>query len=198
MRRPIVWLAIAGGIVVLILATVAIGWRDDEGETVSNGEWAQNVCGVVAAWRGELEAIVEDVRTAPALGSLGAEEPQSETPQGRTGFVRAGLERAVQATETMVDGIERAGEPESPQAAEILSDWADESLDDLEDAEDSLDEEADSIEESVEQLAGAARSLAAVVAGGVEALADVARVDPALAAALRDSSTCQELREETG
>ena len=197
MRRLLVWAGIAAGILVLILVTVAIGWRDDEGETVSNGEWAQNVCGVIAAWRGELEAIVEDVRTAPAVGSLGAEEPQSETPQGRTGLVRAGLERAVQATETMVDGIDRAGSPESPQASEIISDWADEALDDLEEAEDSLDEEADSIQASVEQLAGATRSLAAVVAGGVEAIADAARVDPGLAAALRDSSTCQELREET-
>ena len=31
-----------------------------------------------------------------------AEEPQSETTQGRTGFVRKGLERGVEATETMV------------------------------------------------------------------------------------------------
>jgi hypothetical protein len=35
------------------------------------------------------------------------------------------------------------------------------------------------------------------VTSGVKAVADVGRTDPELAAALRDSSTCQQLREET-
>jgi hypothetical protein len=194
MRGLYVWAGIAVGFLVLILVTFAIGWRD-EGEPVSNAEWAQNVCGVVATWHGDLEAMVEDIRTPPAFGNLGAEEPQSETEQGRTGFVRAGLERAIEATNTLVDGVDRAGAPRSPQAAQLVSDWADKAQDDLQAAQDSLDEEAGSIRESVEQVAGATRSLSAVIASGVETLADVARVDPELAAAVRDSSTCQELRE---
>jgi hypothetical protein len=198
MRGPFAWVAaVVAGVIAVILVTALVGWRDDSDETVPAGEWAQNVCGAVATWRGELEAIAEDIRTPPAFGSLGTEEPQSETPQGRTGFVRAGLERAVQATDTMIEGIERAGAPESPQAAQLVSDWADKAHEDLEDAQDSLDEEADTIRESIEQLAGASRALASVIAGGVETVADVVRVDPELAAALRDSSTCQELREET-
>ena len=55
------------------------------------------------------------------------EEPQSQTPQCRTGFVRKGLERSVQATETLVIGIDNAGIPDTPQgeeAAEEVSDWA--------------------------------------------------------------------------
>ena len=48
----------------------------------------------VGVWRGELEAIVDDIRT-PSAASTAGEEPQSETPQGRTGFVRAEFERAV-------------------------------------------------------------------------------------------------------
>jgi hypothetical protein len=36
-----------------------------------------------------------------------------------------------------------------------------------------------------------------VLASGTQALVDVARVDPELASAIRDASTCQELREET-
>ena len=57
--------------------------------------------------------------------------------------------------------------------------------------EDSLDEEADSLEESIEQLTGAARAIASMLASGVQTIAEVARLDPELAAALQESSTCQ-------
>lgn len=202
MRGPLAWiLAIAAGVVIVIVASAAIGGRDKSGETVTAGEWAQSVCGAVGIWRGAMEAIVEDIRTPGSSGATGTEEPQSETPQGRTGFVRAGLERAVQATDTMVEGIDNAGIPDTPQgeeAARQVSDWADSSVSELEDAQDSLEEEADSLEESIEQLTGAARSLASVLASGVETFADVARLDPELASAFSDSSTCQQLQEETG
>ena len=156
------------------------------------------MCGAVGVWRGELEATVEQIRTPPAAAG-GDVEPQSETPQERTGFIRTGLERAVQATETMVEGVENAGAPdtaEGGQVADIVSDWADAALDDLEDAEDSLDEEADSLEESIAQLTGAARAVATVLTSGTQTVAEIARTDPAVASAVRDASTCQELREE--
>jgi hypothetical protein len=114
--------------------------------------------------------------------------------------VRKGLERTVQATETLVVGIDDAGVPGTPEgveAANLLSEWADSALADLEAAQDSLDEEADSLEESIEQLTGAAGAIASVLAGGVQTFVDVVRLDPELAAALQDSSTCQQLREET-
>lgn len=200
MRGPVAWIAgIAAGVLVVIVVSAAIGGRDKSGETVTAGEWAQSTCGAVAVWRGELEAIVEDIRTPSAAGAAGTEEPQSETPQGRTGFVRAGLERAVRATETLVEGLDNAGTPDTEggeQAAEQVSSWANGALSDLEQAQDSLDEEADSLEESLEQLAGAARTIAAVLRSGVQAIADAAVDDPALAAALQESSTCQQLREE--
>jgi hypothetical protein len=126
-------------------------------------------------------------------------EPQSETPQERTGFIRTGLERAVQATETMVEGVENAGTPESPngeQVADVVSSWADSALDELEDAQDSLDEEADSLEASIEQLTGAARAIGTVLASGTRTVADVVRADPELVPVIRDTSTCQELQEE--
>ena len=121
------FILVAIGIGIVIVAAALIGARDKSNETVTAGEWSQSVCGAVGAWRGELEAIVEDIRTPGASGDTGTEEPQSETPQGRTGFIRAGLERAVQATETMVVGIENAGTPDTPQgeaAAQVVSDWA--------------------------------------------------------------------------
>ena len=79
-----------------------------------------------------------------------------------------------------------------------MSAWAEGALDDLEEAQDSLDDEADSLEESIEQLTGAARTMAEVFVSGVQTLTDVARLDPELAAAIQDSSTCQQVREENG
>ena len=197
-RGPLVWIAVVAVGIVALIGIAALLGDDDSDETVAGGEWSQTVCGTVAVWRGELEAIVEDIRTPTSAGS-GSEEPQSETPQGRTGFIRQGLERAIQATETMVEGVENAGTPDTGQGEEVtqlVSDWADSAVDELEEAEDSLDEEADSLEESIEQLTGAAGAVASVLASGTQTVADIARTDPELTAALRDTSTCQELREE--
>ncbi len=114
MRGALAWIvAIVVGVVVVIVVTALVGNRDKSGETVPAGEWAQSVCGAVGVWRGEIEAIVEDIRTPNASSTAGGEEPQSETPQGRTGFVRKGLERSVQATETLVTGIDNAGVPDT-------------------------------------------------------------------------------------
>ncbi len=200
MRGPLIWLVTAAGVVLVVLVTVAIGGRDKSGDTVTAGEWAQSVCGAVGVWRGEFESIVEEIRTPPAVGT-GIEEPQSQTPQGRTGLVRAGLERAVQAADTLVEGIDNAGVPDTPQgedAANTVSEWADSTRDDLEDAQDSLDEEADSLEDSIAQFTEATGAIGATLTSGVRTIADVAQADPELAAALGASSTCQQLREETG
>jgi hypothetical protein len=201
-RGPLGWiLAAAAGVLLVIVVTAAIGTGEDSGETVTAGEWAQSTCGAVGVWRGEMEDIVEELRTPSTFPAAGSEEPQSETPQGRRGFVRVGLERAVQATDTMLEGIDNAGTPDTPEGAEaarLVSDWSDSALDDLEEAQDSLDEEADSIEESITQLGDAVRAIGAALASGVQTIADVARADPELAQALQESSTCQQLREETG
>ena len=201
MRGPWRWILAAVGVAAVIVVAAAIGGRDESDETVTAGQWAQSVCGAVGVWRGELEAIVEDIRTPNASSTAGGEEPQSETPQGRTGLIRKGLERGVQATETLVEGIDNAGIPDTPRGtdvADVVSDWADEALEAFELAEDSLDDEAETIEESVEQFTEAAGSIARALTGGTQALADVVRLDTEAASALRDSSTCQQVREETG
>ncbi len=148
----------------------------------------------------EMQAIVEDIRHPPAFGGPATEEPQSETPQGRTGLVRAGLERAVEATDVLIDGVENAGTPDTPQGeqvATLVNDWADSAHDDLEGAQDSLDKEADSLEDAVTQVAGAVGAIGSVLKSGVQTKAEIVRTDPELAAAFRDSSTCQQLEEET-
>ena len=199
-RGPLFWIAVAAAGIVAVIGISALLGDDDGGDTVAAGEWAQSVCGTVGVWRGELEAIVEDIRTPTSAGT-GSEEPQSETPQGRTGFIRQGLERAIQATETMVVGVENAGTPDTEQGedvAQLVSSFADSAVDELEEAEESLDEEADTIEDSIEQLTGAARAIGSVLASGTQLVADIVRADPELTGALRDASTCQQLREETG
>ena len=199
-RGPVAWIvAIVAGIAVVLVVTAAIGNRDKSGETVPAAEWAQNVCGAVGVWRGQIESIVDEVRQPPSRGSLGVTEPQSETPQTRRAFVRTGLERAVEATDTLVQGIDNAGRPDTPQgaqSAEKVSDWASSSKDDLERAQDSLDTEAKTLEEGIKQITGAAGAIGTTLATGVRTLAGVAASDPELRAALRDSSTCQELRKK--
>jgi hypothetical protein len=201
MRSGWLWVVgIAACLVVLVGVVALVGRDEDKNETVPAGEWADTVCGAVAVYRGQIESIVDGIRNPDASGSQGVEEPQSETPQGRPAFIRDGLEQTLQATETVIVAIDNAGVPDTPngaQAASAISDWADSTLDDIEDAQDSLDNEADTLSEAIAQLTGAAKAITEAVTSGVEAVADVGRTDPELAAALRDSSTCQQLREET-
>jgi len=178
--------------------TAFVGNRDESGETVPAGEWVQGVCGAVGVWRGEIKAVVADVRLARAIGGT-TEEPQSQTKRAGNSRVRQGLESAVQATKTMVTGIDDVGTPDAPQgeeAAQQVSDWADASVTSLEDAQDALDDEPDTLEQALQQLRGATDAIAVTLKSGVTTVASVASLDPALAAALRDSSTCQRLREK--
>ena len=201
MRGPLAWILVAVGIVAVLLITLAIGARDKSGETVPAGEWAQTICGAVGAWRGQMESIVEEIRTPASHGALGVEEPQSETPQGRGGFVRVGLEQAIEATDTLVVGIDNAGTPDTPGGAESSEDvsaWAIDARLDLEEAQGSLDEEADTLEDAVTQIVQATGTIAEVLATGRQTLVAVAASDPELAAAIRESSTCEELRDAEG
>ena len=198
-RRGVGWVLAAVGVILVIVVSAASGGSDKSDETVPAGEWAQSVCGAAGVWRGEIEAIVEDMRTPAAFGDPGADEPQSETPQSRRGFIRSGLERAVQATDTLVEGSDNAGAPDTAQgqqSAQQISDWASSSKDDLEKAQDSLDNEADTLEGAIQQITTAAGALGTTLASGVRTFTQVATSDPALTAALRDSSTCQELRKK--
>ncbi len=199
MRSPLAWILAAVGVVAVIVVAALIGDGDRRGETVSAGEYAQNVCGAIGVWRGELESIVEDIRTPTSESTAGGEEPQSETPQGRTGFLRKSVERGVQAAETLVEGIDNAGVPdteEGEESAEIVAEWAESNLNDLEEAQDVLDNEADSLEESLEQFADAARAIGRSLTGGLETVAEVTRADPELARVALNTSECRQIREE--
>jgi len=197
-RRHRGWVVAAVGALLVLVATAMIGGRDKSGETVSAGEWAQSVCGAVGVWRGQIEDTVDMIRD-PNSSAPGGSEPQSETPQGRTGFIRKGLERSVDSTETLVDAINDAGTPDTADgeaAAQLVSDWAEKSLDTLEKAQDDLDREAATIDEALVQIGDAAGAIAKTITSGRETIAAVARTDPEVGSALRDSSTCRQLRED--
>lgn len=197
--RALGWVAaIAGGIAVVLVVTAFVGNRDKSGETVAASAWAQSVCGAVGTWRGEMKAIVADVRSAQAKGGT-TEEPQSQTKQSGNSRVRQGIERGVRATDTMVTAIDNAGTPDTAQgeqASKDVSEWANSSVSSLEQAQDQLDQKPETVEQALEQLGGAVKAIVTTLTSGVTTLADVARLDPELTAAFRDSSTCQQLREK--
>jgi hypothetical protein len=196
MRQPLVWIAV--GLVALCGVVAIAGANDRHGETVSAADWAGGVCGAVGAWHGEIQAIVADVRNAPAKG-VPSEEPQSETKYGGGSGLRVGLKSAVRATNTMVTAIDDVGTPDTPQgaqAAKDVSDWADATVSNLEQAQDTLEHKPTTIEQALEQLGGATGAIVTTLTSGVKTITDVARLDPQLAAAFRDSSTCQQLRNK--
>jgi hypothetical protein len=196
--RALGWIIAAVGIVLVLVATGLIGDSDHAGESVPAGEWAQDVCAAVGVWRGEAEAISESFR----LSSESDEQTENApTPEGRLGSAQVALERSIGAADTLVEAIERAGIPDTTggeQAAEQVSSWANGAKDDLEEAEDLLDDEPDSLEDDVERVTEIARLIGGVLESGRQTLAAVATSDAELEAAFRDSSTCQQLQEETG
>ena len=88
-----------------------IGNRDKSDETVARRRLGAERLRAVGVWRGELEAIVEDVRTPQADGAPAPRSRSRRRRRARTGFVREGLERAVQATDTMVEGSTTRASP---------------------------------------------------------------------------------------
>jgi hypothetical protein len=193
-RKPLIWLAIlVVGLGVVIGVVALVGGDDDEGEVVSAAEWADNVCEAVEVRRGTVEEIVTDLRLA---GTPQAGDDQQEELRGS---FRLALERTVRATQTMVEGIALAGIPDTPggeQAAEQVSTWADQAVEDLEDAQEALDEDVEDFQESVAVIVDASGAVVETVAGGVQTVVDVAQVDQELGSALRDSEACQMLRGE--
>ena len=201
MRGALSWILAGVGIIAVIAVTAAIGGRDESGETVPAGEWAQSVCGAVGVWRGELEAIVEDVRDARTRRPRRAARSRSRRPRRdeRDSFARASS--APSGDRDARRGNRQRGRPRHAgwrgggRAGVRLGRVAQE---ELEESEDALEDEAETLEEAIEQLTDAARTIGAVLASGAQTIVEISRLDPELAAALSDASTCEELREETG
>ena len=193
--RGLGWIVAVVGIVLVLVATGLIGDSDKSGEAVPAGEWAQDVCAAVGVWRGEAEAITESYRLSTEAND--GTEAGAPTPEGKVGAAQVALERAIEAVETLIEAVERAGVPETAggeDAAELVSNWANGAHEDLEQAEELLDDEGDSLEEDVERVVQAAQAIGRVLESGRQVIATIGTTDPELEAAIRDASTCQELR----
>jgi hypothetical protein len=191
-RNGLAWVAVVVGIGLVIAVAALVGWRDDRDEPVAASAWAGGVCEAVAVWRGELETIVGGFRT-PGQPSADA------TREEQRGSIRLALERTVSATDTLAEGIENAGVPDTPegeQAAGAVQQWADVAHDDLEDSLEALEDAEGDARSTVEALAAATRAVAGTLAGGVQALGEAVRTDPELLAAFRDAEGCEQLGRE--
>ena len=198
MNRWLLVLLIAFGIGTILGVSAAVGNGDKTGETVSASDWADDVCGSVGAWEGQLESLRDEL----GQSNYGARRNDGGTGDSveRTLVVSGAIDRAVQITnDTLGEGLPRAGIPDvgqGEQAAEILQDWADKTESDLRAAQESLDDDADTTSSAFGALGGAIGALQKAAVDGRAAFKQVSELDPELADALESSGNCQKLMEE--
>lgn len=192
MRSAAAWLvAILLGIGVVIGASALIGWSDNRDETVPAVQWANDVCGAVEVWRGQLEGITDQFRSE---GEMHADL----TREDLRGSVRLALARTVVATDTLIEGIRDAGTPDSEggqQAADDIESWADSAKQDLDNALEEFDDAGDEPGERLEAIAATSQALASTLAEGFRTLTQATQ-DPELRAAANEAPRCSELQGE--
>jgi hypothetical protein len=193
------WLAVIAGIVaVVVLGAIVAEGQDNTGDAVRTSAWADDVCGTVGTWEGQLEDIGDDV----ALSNVGARPNDGGSGDHVEGtlYVREALGRVIDATnETLQEGLKRAGAPEVAEgeaASLILRNWAQQ-------VENELHEVRVLLKESPNTTVAAFRGLGAAVAvlersavAGRAAFRQVAALNAELASAIEDENNCEELMRE--
>jgi hypothetical protein len=186
------------GFAAIIGVAAGVANSDNTGETVSASRWADDVCGSVGAWEGQLEAIGDELQES----NYGAHQNDGGSGDSveRRIFVRQAIDRAIQATrDTLRDGLKRAGFPNAPkgvQAAAILRTWALKTEHDLRVAKQALRNDADTTSAAYSALEGAVAALQKSAIEGRAAFQQASGLDPALADALSGSDNCVELQKE--
>jgi hypothetical protein len=185
----------------LCLMAILIGMDvgdDNSDETVRVSTWADDTCGAVGAWEGQIQVIADGVRTANA--AVRQNDGGSGDSVEWTFFVRTAITRTIQATDlTLQEGLKRAGIPdveEGEQASLILRGWAQETKDGLRSARATLEREADSTTAAIEAIGYAASVLSQSQVVGREAFEEVAALDSELENALTESDRCTDLRAD--
>lgn len=199
MKTLLAIVAVVVGIVVVSGVVAAIGnGRDNSGETVRAARWADDVCGTVGSWEGQLEGIRDELR----LGNLGARRSDGGTGDSveQTISVRSAVDRAIAATnQTLQEGLKRAGIPDAnkgAQAAAVLHDWAQRTETNLRVAKAQLKQKPTSPSEAFAALGPPVAALAKSALDGRASFKQVAALDPALADALGGSRNCRDLTKE--
>jgi hypothetical protein len=186
------------GLAVIIGVSAAVANSDNTGETVSPATWADDVCGTVGAWEGQLEAIRDEVTQS----NYAARRSDGYTGDSveRTIFVREAINRAIQATQdTLREGLKRAGSPEGSNgqaSALALRGWALKTELQLRVAKHLLRTDPDSTSAAYAALGSATAVLRQSVVDGRATFNRVAAANPSIGDALHNSDNCQELMGE--
>ena len=195
----LIWVAVAVGFVLLLGIGVAIGNSADKtGDTVRASNWADDVCGAVGAWEGQLEAIGDSIN----LSNVGARRNDGGSGDSVEGtiYVRQAVDRARQATnDTLQEGLRRAGIPEGNggvQASAALLDWAQVTENALIAAEQSMRQKPNTTSAAFASLGTAVKALESSAVAGRAAFVTAAATDPAIADALTGSRNCSKLMED--
>lgn len=194
-----IWLAVLGGLLVLLLVSVVVAeGRDNTGETVRPERWADDVCDVIGAWEGQLEVIGDEI----GLSSVAVRRHDGGSGDEVEGtiYVRDAVDRAVQATnDTLEEGLTRAGSPDvanGEEASSILADWAQSTEARLRIVRNALEVAPNTTATAFGGLGAAVVVLENAAEAGREAFAAAAELDPELADAIDGERSCQELRSE--
>ena len=195
----LIYVACAVGFVLLLGIGVAISdGADHKGDTVKASNWADDVCGTVGSWEGQLEAIGDDVK----LSNVGARQSDGASGDSVEGtiYVRQAVDRAIQATnDTLQEGLRRAGIPEGnggAQAAAALLDWAQVTENALLAAQQSMRQKPNTTSAAFASLGTAVKALESSAVAGRAAFVTAAATDPAIADALTGSRNCSKLMED--
>ena len=180
------------------VAALASNGRDNTGETVRAQSWADDVCGTVGAWQGQLKDIREEMRH----NNWGARRSDGSTGDAQEEFVtvREAVNRAMRATDqTLQEGLKRAGNPDvedGAQASAILRQWADRTERNLRIAKSQVRQRPTSVAEAFGSLVPPVTALARSAVDGRAAFAKVGALDSELANAFERSGTCRRLLEK--
>lgn len=184
--------------VAVILASAAVGGRDNTGEEVRASSWADDVCGTVGAWEGQLEAIGDELR----LNNVGARRNDGGSGDHVEGivYVRSVVDRVIDATDqTLQEGLARAGYADTTQgrqASLVLRNWAQDTENALIAVRQSMKDDPDTTAASFAALGNAVAALERSAVQGRAAFRQVAALEPELADALDGSRECRDLMRE--
>jgi hypothetical protein len=198
MRPWLLAVLLVGGLVAILGVTAVVANSDNTGETVSASRWADDVCGSVGAWEGQLEAIGDELRESN-YGAHRNDGGSGDSVERRI-FVRDAIDRAIQATrDTLREGLKRAGLPDTSggvASAAVIRAWALKTEHDLRVAKQTLRNDVDTNSQAAAALEVAVNALKQSAVNGRLAFQQAGSRDTDLANAFGGSDNCTELQKE--
>jgi hypothetical protein len=188
---------VVGTIGALVLIAVLVGIAADEDNStkiVTLERWTEDTCGTVATYKGQLEAIGDDLRRSrPGLrdNDCGSGDHVEASVD-----VRDAIDRALQGAGTLQEGLLRAGIPDAREGGEaslILRTWAQELEDDLRASQVGFDDSVADSTLAYDQLRAATAALGASIAEGRRAYQEVLALDSAYEDAFTGERACNDL-----